>query len=229
MVQWFRAGAIEKVRSVAHLVRNRSVEDVLEIGCGTGAVLERLHQQGIGRRYSGVDVSPEAVAFTKQLGLPYERIEVGDGLEAAQLMDRKFDLVVLSHILEHVPEPEALLRSALRAGRAVFVEVPLESTVGLNLKWRVLEARGRDRTDNLAGHIHFFSKSTFLDLVNRCHARIIGTRQYVPVDDKLLALNKTPFIKRKLMRLAYRLLGTRGYGRLWYSHFAVLLEPVATT
>ena len=42
--------------------------------------------------------------------------------------DNAFDLVVLSHVVEHVEHPRKLLYEAKRVARYVFIEVPLEAT-----------------------------------------------------------------------------------------------------
>jgi SAM-dependent methyltransferase len=228
VVEWLRIGAIEKVRSLQIVLGDRRVDDVLEIGCGTGAVLERAHQLGIGTSYSAFDVSPQAIAFVKTLEIPFVRLEAGDGVQLLRTLDHKYDLVILSHVLEHVAEPEELLRTALGAAKYVFVEVPLESSLGLNLKWRVLERFGRSRIDNMSGHIRFYSKRSFLDSVGRCGAHVLASRSYVPLDDELLVKNKMPRVKRLIHQTAHRVLGTEMYRALWYGHYAVLLESAST-
>jgi len=43
--------------------------------------------------------------------------------------DGAYDLGILSHVLEHVPDPAQLLAEVARACRAVLVEVPLEANL----------------------------------------------------------------------------------------------------
>lgn len=222
---WLQLGAIEKVRSLALVLDGHAVDDVLEIGCGSGAFLERAHAEGIGRRYWAADVSAEAIRHVEGLGLPLVGTTVGDGATVSETLRRRFDLVVLSHVLEHVDDPAALLRAALRCGRRVFIEVPLESTVGLNLKWELARRRGRVRTDNAAGHIQFFSKRSIEALVRDCGAQIIASRRYVPLGDEVLRANAVPWYKRVAMQGAHRVLGTERFGDLWYSHHALLVSP----
>ncbi|MEW6582674.1 MAG: methyltransferase domain-containing protein, partial [Actinomycetota bacterium] len=89
----------------------------LDVGCGTGFLLEQL----AGRGFSGVgvDLSPESVAIAQrrleELGVADRlRAEVGSAYEPP---DGVFDLVTLTDVLEHLEDPRACLR-AIRARMA---------------------------------------------------------------------------------------------------------------
>jgi SAM-dependent methyltransferase len=95
---------------------------VLEVGCGTGYLLSRLQQRGA--RVRGVDPGPQVEVGAARYGLSLDRgffpaVDVGAG----------YDLVVLYCLLEHLPDPTALLRDvngAVRPGGRVMVAVPDE-------------------------------------------------------------------------------------------------------
>ncbi len=84
---------------------------VLDVGCGTGFLLERL----AGRGYSGVgvDLSPESVAHASRR---LAEIGVADRLSAVvgsayEPPEGPFDLICLTDVLEHLEEPRACLRA----------------------------------------------------------------------------------------------------------------------
>lgn len=53
-----------------------------------------------------------------------------DGCTRVETIDRQYDLVILCHILEHVPDPIGLLKQALDASnRYVYIEVPDEASL----------------------------------------------------------------------------------------------------
>jgi SAM-dependent methyltransferase len=123
---WRELGARGKADHVLSLVAEAGlapVGSVVEIGCGDGALLAELASRGFGSSRQGFEISSTAVELARDRGLG--SIEVFDGL-SLPVADGAFDLGVLSHVLEHVPEPLPLLREAARACRALIVEVPLE-------------------------------------------------------------------------------------------------------
>jgi SAM-dependent methyltransferase len=80
---------------------------VLEIGCGTGALLARLKEAGA--QALGVEPGARAAEQACAAGLevitsPFERDAFPDGA---------FDLIVHHAVLEHVPEPVSFLRDQL--------------------------------------------------------------------------------------------------------------------
>jgi len=98
--------------------------ELLEVGCGTGAVTRHLARLPGVARAVGVDPSPLFVGRARELaaGLPVE-FATGDG-RALDFPDGRFDAVVFHTSLCHVPECERALAEAhrvLRPGGLVAV------------------------------------------------------------------------------------------------------------
>ena len=89
---------------------------VLDIGCGEGYVLDELLARGV-TNVHGVDI----VDIRGNRDYPFR---LYDG-QTVPFPDRSFDVVVLSFVLHHVPDPRklALLEEALRVSRAKVVVV----------------------------------------------------------------------------------------------------------
>lgn len=86
----------------------------LEIGCGAAANLRLLKQRLPGCATVGVERDPDAVQHARSHRSADEVLLgdiVGDALPA--LDGRRFDLVLLSHVLEHFDDPAQVLRRAL--------------------------------------------------------------------------------------------------------------------
>jgi SAM-dependent methyltransferase len=125
--RWRALGAIGKVDHVIALCRAGGVlpRSTLEVGCGDGALLSELHRRGFGGRLSGVEITAAAVQIARARR-EVDAVELYDGLHLAD-PDNAHDLGVVSHVLEHVPDPTALLAEVGRVCPAVVIEVPLEA------------------------------------------------------------------------------------------------------
>jgi ubiquinone/menaquinone biosynthesis C-methylase UbiE len=80
----------------------------LEIGCGTGLILERTHE--VARQAIGVDISPGMVEHCLAKGLDAQLID-GSHLP---FDDDSFDLVYSFKVLAHVPNIQSLLSEIAR-------------------------------------------------------------------------------------------------------------------
>jgi SAM-dependent methyltransferase len=106
------------VREWAHLAPDARI---LDLGCGTGANLEKLARFGSA---TGIDFSPEALSFCRKRALgPLVR---GSG-EALGLRSGTYDLVTAMDTLEHMPHDLDALAEAFRVlkpGGRMLVAVP---------------------------------------------------------------------------------------------------------
>jgi SAM-dependent methyltransferase len=96
---------------------------ILDVGCGTGAILEQL---GSPERNVGIDLAPEAVSFCQKRGL--SNVRQGD-ICALPFADGSFDVVICSSVLYHewVLDVAGALREmhrVLRPDGVLLINVP---------------------------------------------------------------------------------------------------------
>jgi SAM-dependent methyltransferase len=127
--RWRALGARSKGAHVAALCERAGLRPrtLVEIGCGDGSLLGELSARGVARALDGFELSAPAAELARARDIPGAgRIEAYDGAHVPAA-DGAYDLAVLSHVLEHVPEPARLLAEAARVAAWVAVEVPLEA------------------------------------------------------------------------------------------------------
>lgn len=116
---WFvarRRLALMLVRQAAPDARR-----LLDVGCGTGAVLSELRSLG---ETVGVDFSPLALRFAHERGL--EPLVLGDA-QNLPFTEGSFDVVVSLDTVEHVPDDMAAVAGvfrSLRPGGVFVMNVP---------------------------------------------------------------------------------------------------------
>jgi SAM-dependent methyltransferase len=95
---------------------------VVEPGCGTGHNLAPFHRAGY--RVFGFDPDARCIAFARDVLHLDARL---GGLNEALAAGLRADLLILSHVIEHLPDPPAVLRltkEALNPAGVLYVEVP---------------------------------------------------------------------------------------------------------
>jgi len=92
---------------------------ILELGCGTGANLERLLSLGLPfGSYTGVDLSEDMLArartkFGQVANAQFHRLD----LMADPLPGGPFDLIISTWVFEHLPEPGRVVEKAWQSTR----------------------------------------------------------------------------------------------------------------
>jgi trans-aconitate methyltransferase len=95
---------------------------MLDIGCGNGAFLRAFSQRYPDWQLAGLELSDRNRATIEAIP-GVTQLHVGPLANVAQ----RFDLIVLIHALEHIPDPVAYLRSLtahLNPGGRLLIEVP---------------------------------------------------------------------------------------------------------
>jgi SAM-dependent methyltransferase len=161
--EWRKLGAVDKCSNIVRLCTGLAHDRVLEIGCGEGALLERLASVKFGREFVGLEISASGVQMVEKKNMPNVSAKLFDGYELPY-RERCFDLAILSHVLEHVEYPRRLIREAARVAATVFVEVPLENNCRLS----------EDFVFDRVGHINFYDRRCIRRLVQSCNMNIVG-------------------------------------------------------
>ena len=92
--------------------------DLLDAGCGTGAMLGMFKKDYPDKHYTGVDLSEKMIETAKKKGLAGVRFVAGD-CENFPFPDNSFDVVTCSMSFHHYPDPEQFfisLKRVLRPG-----------------------------------------------------------------------------------------------------------------
>ena len=116
--------------------------DICDIGCGGGDMAARF--AAAGHRVVCVELDPAARAQARQKGLTVHEGGAENLPEAARA--HPFDVVIMSHVLEHTLEPVRALQSVgsiLRAGGLFVCLVPNNASLGAeqaSLAWEHLDA-----------------------------------------------------------------------------------------
>jgi trans-aconitate methyltransferase len=162
VVRWLFWKRIEVAMDLAALDRGTPL-DVMDLGCGEGALLKRLSEERPSHRLRGMDSHP-AVA---SLRIPGAEIARGDltkpGCLPSEAFDRIFCLDVLEHI-ESLAEPLGSIRGALRPGGLLVITAPTESLFHKACRV-VLKGTFSDAEGPAAGR-HFHRASTLAAAVS---------------------------------------------------------------
>lgn len=123
---------------------------LLDVGCGYGALVAAAI--GRGATAEGLEIDPRAAAHCRRLGLPVGNVE-SEATLAEAIHRREPQLVVISHVLEHLVDPVGLLAACCRG--MVMIEVP------------AYDLAIPEQFDDQEGHLNFFNLTSMKCLLVR--------------------------------------------------------------
>ena len=149
---------------------------VLDVGCGAGSVAKAVKRERPDLHVVGCDVSSSALAVAEASpeGVDFLPAQA----EKLPFADGEFDFVWVFDVLEHVENPERMLREiarVVRPGGGFHIVLPLEGQrwtlyrlIGCGTRWTAKVRHG--------GHIQIFSADRFSGLAAFCGLPVTATR-----------------------------------------------------
>jgi len=169
----------------------------LDIGCGNGSRLLKMKQ--LGWDVSGVEMSKKAYNECKKNGLNV----FNSTLENTSFESNSFDVIYLSHLIEHLPNPIEVLtivKKILKPNGLLYIKTPNRESLGRKLFKRFWYANDVPRHLSLFGkkNLTMVSKKLRFDLVH--YSEDTTPKIFLNSLDYVFNLKK-PSKKNKFLRL----------------------------
>lgn len=201
---WHEKAADWKAAQVLSLLSDRGLAptSVVDIGCGTGGVLEVIADALPGTRLVGYDISGQAVTLVERSG----RVELRVGTPGD--VHEHYDLMLSLDVLEHVEDYIGFLRSLRPIADSFVFHIPLDMSAQSVARERPLLA-----ARSMLGHLHYFTRATALASLETAGFKIVCDRLLFPSDMpdrqvKTRIANVPRDVGRRLRpRLSARILG----------------------
>jgi len=150
---------------------------VLEVGCGAGQFIRAIKKRRPELECYGCDISETTIQKAKSI---FDGVEYNLSEESIfPYEDSSFDTILIYDVLEHVENPDEILkevRRVLKGGGQFYMFVPCE---GDSLSyWNFLRkiGIGKDLTKKYAGHINYFTRRGIYDILKKYELTIISKR-----------------------------------------------------
>lgn len=155
--------------SLVSIVASLGIKNILDVGCGEGFTLKKLHELKIGDKLSGIDYSEDAIGLGKK-AYPYLDLKRAD-IYKLPFKDNSFDLIICTEVLEHLEKPQEALKEIERIGSKYFVlSVPNEP---LFMAANFLRGKNLSRWGNDIEHINHWSSLSFRKFIRNNSSLII--------------------------------------------------------
>lgn len=193
---WDRENSEEKVEGIFNAIPESFWENfdrenftIADVGCGAGGIIgifsEKLKQKGFKITSAmGCDIADVALEMARG---EWGDIEFYNG-EITE-SKKNFDLGLLFDVIEHVEEPEKLIRDVSKHCRYIIFRIPMD------YNWNV---RIRNRYKYLAdtfGHINYYDRKRALNILEEQKGNVIY--------HKLFPGFKTEFSRRFLSKTGF--------------------------
>lgn len=205
---WHSEDSLWKSQKILTIINknNLKLNTICEIGCGSGEILNQLHEtMDKNLIFTGFEISPQVYEICRHK----QKIRLNFYLKNINEENSLYDLVLVIDVIEHIEDYFEFLRNIKQKGKYKLFHIPLDISVQSVLRTQRL-IKGRQQV----GHIHYFTKETALATLEDTGYEIIDYFYTAPTIDLPVKSLKSSLarIPRKLLfkiknDLAVRVLG----------------------
>lgn len=157
------------------------IKTILDIGCGRGNLAQTLTDKGY--VVSGIDISDEALADVRNILKDSFCFNVEDKQWPDTIMNKRYDLIIISELIEHIFSPEELLQKArnlMSDGGYMIITTPnfLFWKNRLRMLGGIFQYEEKGLFD--FGHIRFFTYPTIKKLFLEMDLRVVRENHFYP-------------------------------------------------
>jgi len=131
--------------NIRSFINLKKIKRIADFGAGNGNVLQHLLQHKNLHDVTAFEISNSAIAVLKKNFGSKIKIKKSKKISNSP---KKFDLIICSHVLEHLKNPYLALKNLAQNGKKVYIEVPIEQKVN---------PRDRIKLAKTIGHLNFFN------------------------------------------------------------------------
>lgn len=144
-------------------------QHILDLGCKYGEITHYLANKA--KHVTGIDHDKNAIEIAKSR---YQKnnlsFEYGEAFEFLSNETEEYDVLILSHILEHIDEPEEFLKKFKHFFKFIYIEVPDFDRYYLN-QYRLDQKNSLIYSDD--DHVSEFDRDEIKTILNNCDITIL--------------------------------------------------------
>jgi O-antigen biosynthesis protein len=144
---------------------------ILDVGCNTGIIGRKIMERK-GMMVDGIDINTEAL---KEAGKYYRKVFKRELSQAGfKIDDEKYDYIIFSDILEHLPQPNLILIDAkkyLKKDGRIIVSLP--NIARFEIRLELLFGKFEYKPGILGeDHLRFFTRKSAAKMINSCGYKV---------------------------------------------------------
>ena len=162
---WHEEDAEWKFRHLEPFLSNLKFTTLVDVGCGTGAVLNYIKKSYSDVSFFGFEISQDASSFWKDKDKDI-KLKLGSIFDSTKI----YDVIIALDVFEHIEDHYTFLRDLNKKGNDFIFHIPLDLFALASIMDNYIHKR------KSVGHLHFFDKNTSLAVLEDCGYKVINSK-----------------------------------------------------